>query len=97
MVALFNAIRATRLAYLQKKHPTLRDSDVRRLAQMNCENERVKLQLLDHLTAPPVCLYTVNTSDNETLPEGGLHGENWPNGLNLLLDLFTFDIFYRCN
>ncbi|XP_010742771.1 arf-GAP with dual PH domain-containing protein 2 [Larimichthys crocea] len=28
MVALFNAIRATRLAYLQKKHPTLRDSDL---------------------------------------------------------------------
>ncbi|TKS67996.1 Arf-GAP with dual PH domain-containing protein 1 [Collichthys lucidus] len=27
IVALFNAIRATRLAYLQKKHPTLRDSD----------------------------------------------------------------------
>lgn len=70
---------------------------MRRLAQMNCENERVKLQLLDHLTAPPVCLYTVNTSDNKTLPEGGLHGENWPNGLNLLSDLFTFDIFYRCN
>ncbi|KAM6941025.1 arf-GAP with dual PH domain-containing protein 2-like isoform 3-T3 [Lycodopsis pacificus] len=28
IVSLFNAIRATRLAYLQKKHPTLRDSDL---------------------------------------------------------------------
>ncbi|XP_035021988.1 arf-GAP with dual PH domain-containing protein 2 isoform X3 [Hippoglossus stenolepis] len=27
IVSLFNAIRATRLAYLQKKHPTLQDSD----------------------------------------------------------------------
>lgn len=28
IVSLFNAIRATRLAYLQKKHPTLRDNDL---------------------------------------------------------------------
>nr|XP_020452741.1 arf-GAP with dual PH domain-containing protein 2-like [Monopterus albus] len=28
IVSFFNAIRATRLAYLQKKHPTLRDSDL---------------------------------------------------------------------
>lgn len=28
IVSLFNAIRATRLAYLQKKHPTLRDIDL---------------------------------------------------------------------
>lgn len=28
IVSLFNAIRATRLSYLQKKHQTLRDADV---------------------------------------------------------------------
>ncbi|XP_056264828.1 arf-GAP with dual PH domain-containing protein 2-like [Pseudoliparis swirei] len=28
IVSLFNALRATRLAYLQKKHPTLRDNDL---------------------------------------------------------------------
>ncbi|KAK5899396.1 hypothetical protein CesoFtcFv8_008882 [Champsocephalus esox] len=28
IVSLFNAIRATRLAYLQRKHPTLRDNDL---------------------------------------------------------------------
>ena len=41
IVSLFNAIRATRLAYLQKKHPTLHVNDVRQLfklykSQMDC-------------------------------------------------------------
>lgn len=30
IVSLFNAIRATRLEYLQKKHPTLRENEVRK-------------------------------------------------------------------
>ncbi|XP_075899107.1 arf-GAP with dual PH domain-containing protein 2-like [Nelusetta ayraudi] len=39
IVSLFNAIRATRLAYLQKKHPTLRDIDLIPVLTRNCLKE----------------------------------------------------------
>ncbi|XP_035515357.1 arf-GAP with dual PH domain-containing protein 2-like [Morone saxatilis] len=39
IVTLFNAIRATRLAYLQKKHPTLRDNDLIPLIAAHCLKE----------------------------------------------------------
>lgn len=52
------------------------------------------------LTVSTVFLRTVNTSDNKTLPEGGVHGENWPNSPSTIwiylknqLDLFTFVIY----
>lgn len=41
IVSFFNAIRATRFAYLQKKHPSLRDNDVRHIS---IKNECSKLQ-----------------------------------------------------
>lgn len=43
------------------------------------------------LTVSTVFLCTVNTSDNKTLPEGGLHGENWPNSPS------TIWIYYKIN
>uniref|UniRef100_A0A8C4DX28 ArfGAP with dual PH domains 2 n=1 Tax=Dicentrarchus labrax TaxID=13489 RepID=A0A8C4DX28_DICLA len=39
IVSLFNAIRATRLAYLQRKHPTLRDNDLIPLIATHCLKE----------------------------------------------------------
>lgn len=99
VVSLFNAIRATRLAYLQKKHPTVQINEVRQLfINIWCrEIVGVKVQLL--LTLLTVFLCIVNTSDNKTLPEGGIHGENWPNSQSTTciyyktqMDVVTFDI-----
>jgi len=86
IVSLFNALRATRLAYLQKKHPTLRDNDVRRnfitsLARRDYQSAGAAFV---HLTVLPASLCTVSASDNGTLPEGGVHGENWPNGSSII-------------
>lgn len=72
-MSLFNAIRATRLAYLQKKHPTLHEDDVRRLFSS------VSLALACHPCSFNTSFLAVATSNNQAVPEGGLHGENRAN------------------